>query len=108
MRKKYGTTWWGKQWLNSLNHIDYANRLPRGRTYANKGAVQEIDFNKNKIEALVQGSRRKPYKVSIQVPPFTALEKARVLEVITANPLFLSQLLNRRLPPDLNKACFNQ
>lgn len=108
MRKKYGTTWWGKQWLNSLNNIDNSNRLPRGRSYANKGAVLEINFNQNEIDALVQGSRRKPYKVKIQVSPFTALEKARILELITANPLFLSQLLNRRLPPDLNQACTNQ
>ncbi|MEM9723611.1 MAG: DEAD/DEAH box helicase, partial [Bacteroidota bacterium] len=108
MRKKYGNTWWGKQWLNSLNNIDFSNRLPRGRTYANKGAVLEISFNQNTIEALVQGSRRKPYRVKIKIPPFTALEKAKVLEVITGNPLFLSQLLNRRLPPELNSSCANQ
>ncbi|MCB0580997.1 MAG: hypothetical protein KDD10_17015 [Phaeodactylibacter sp.] len=38
MRKSYGTTWWGRQWLNALKDIDFSNRLPRGRTYANKGA----------------------------------------------------------------------
>lgn len=26
----FGKTWWGEQWLNTLTHIDYDNRLPRG------------------------------------------------------------------------------
>lgn len=39
-RKSYGNTWWGKQWLEAFNQIDNANRLPRGKTYANKGLVQ--------------------------------------------------------------------
>lgn len=37
-RTEYGTTWWGKQWLEALGDIDYDNRIPRGKTYANTGA----------------------------------------------------------------------
>ena len=47
MRRPYGTTGWGQQWLNALNDIDFSNRLPRGRTYANKGAVMAISIDKN-------------------------------------------------------------
>ncbi len=28
MASIYGKTWWGQQWLNSLQNIDYSNRLP--------------------------------------------------------------------------------
>ncbi|MBD0299380.1 MAG: hypothetical protein ICV82_03710, partial [Nitrososphaera sp.] len=52
---KYGQTWWGQQWLKSLDHIDWDNRLPRGRTYANKGAVKEVRIEGNTIHAKVQG-----------------------------------------------------
>ena len=45
MRRSYGTTWWGQQWLNALKDIDFSNRLPRGRTYANKGAVKAISIH---------------------------------------------------------------
>ena len=55
MRKTYGNTWWGKQWLNSLNNIDFSSRLSRGITYANKGLAQKIEFDKNRITAEVQG-----------------------------------------------------
>ena len=43
-RQSFGKTWWGSEWLKSLTHIDYANRIPRGSAYANKGAVRSIDY----------------------------------------------------------------
>ena len=30
MAEKFGRTWWGEQWLQSLKNVDYGNRLPRG------------------------------------------------------------------------------
>ena len=103
--RAYGTTWWGKQWLQSLNQIDNANRLPRGKTYANKGMAHDLVREGNTITAKVSGSRPQPYKVSITVPPFTADEQLRLLQLINDHPLFLSRLLNHELPPDLNDAC---
>lgn len=102
MRITYGNTWWGGQWLNALKHIDYSNRLPRGRSYANRGFVTQITIDRHQISARVKGSRRTPYRVDIAIPVFSGSEKAKILGVITDNPLFLSQLLNRSLPPELN------
>jgi len=105
MRKTYGNTWWGQQWLNALNEIDFSNRLPRGRTYANKGAVEAIDIADNQIHAWVAGSRPRPYKVELEIPQFNAGQKAQIIELVTQNALLLSKLLNRELPPALNDAC---
>ncbi len=101
--KQYGTTWWGKEWLKALNDIDYSNRLPRGRTYANKGAARDIQIKNNQISAKVQGSQRTPYRVNISVTVFTGSERIKILGIITENPLLLSQLLNRELPVGLNE-----
>jgi len=105
MRKSYGNTWWGKQWLNALNQIDFSNRLPRGRTYANKGLARDIEINGNNISANVQGSRPRPYKVSFTVPSFSNKEKAKIVEAVIENPMHLSSLLNRKLPPALMELC---
>ncbi|MCR9290594.1 MAG: DEAD/DEAH box helicase [Bacteroidetes bacterium] len=105
MRKTYGNTWWGKQWLNALNDIDYSNRLPRGRTYANKGMAFDIKIDENRITAKVRGSRRTPYRVDFKIPLFGANSKAKIIEIVTGNPLFLSQLLNRELPKQLKETC---
>jgi len=108
MRKTYGNTWWGKQWLNALAHIDYSNRLPRGRSYANRGMVTEISIEGNRIHAKVRGSRPRPYTVDIKVPPFTAAENAKIIGMVTDNPAYLSNLLNRQLPTELNDLCARQ
>ncbi len=103
MATQYGKTWWGQQWLNSLSKIDNSNRLPRGRTYANKGAVKNIEIETNAISAKVQGSAPRPYKVMVSVPIFTNNQKQALLEEILSNPTLLAKLLNRELPEELAK-----
>ena len=98
---QYGRTWWGAQWLKSLDRIDFSNRLGRGRSYANTGKVVSIKINDNVIQSKVKGSRPKPYDINIVVPPFFDKEKKVLLESIQKNPLILSQLLNRQLPEEL-------
>ena len=97
----WGRTWWGAQWLQSLTHIDYDNRLPRGRTYANRGAVSELRVAAGQIKARVQGSRALPYAVSIEVPAVTAADAARLSERLSAEPAMLARLLNRELDPEV-------
>lgn len=103
MATQYGKTWWGQQWLNSLSKIDNSNRLPRGKTYANNGAVKNIEIETNAISAQVQGSASRPYKVMVSVPIFTSSQKQALLEAILGNPTLLAKLLNRELPQELNK-----
>ena len=79
MRKTYGNTWWGKQWLNALNNIDYSNRLPRGKSYANRGFVKEIQIERHRIFAEVAGSQYHPYKVNFSIQTFSPNEKAAIM-----------------------------
>lgn len=99
MAAAFGKTWWGEQWLNSLSNIDYSNRLPRGASYARKGAVEKIKINGNHISAKVAGSRPRPYSVDIIMPPFFDPELGEFLREITKRPVIISKLLNRELDP---------
>ncbi|MEL6968715.1 MAG: DEAD/DEAH box helicase [Bacteroidota bacterium] len=105
MRKTYGNTWWGKQWLRTLQNIDDANRLPRGRTYANTGRVSTIDVSDHQVFAKVQGRRPRPYAVSIQLEPFTEQEKNQLLDSLIKRPFLLTQLLSREIPQGLAQLC---
>jgi len=107
-RVKYGQTWWGEQWLNALNHIDFDNRLPRGRAYASNGSVRDFRILNNRIEGEVQGSRRYPYDISIEVPLFSQTQKEKLLLAINNNPFLISQLLNRQLPQELHLLAHDQ
>lgn len=99
MSKKFGKTWWGEQWLNALSNIDYDNRLARGSSYANKGAVEKIKIDGNQIHAKVAGSRRNPYKVDIILPPFFDPELSEFILELSKKPVIISKLLNKELDP---------
>lgn len=101
MSKKFGKTWWGEQWLNSLNNIDYNNRLSRGSSYASKGAVTSIEIQGNQIHALVAGSRPKPYNVQIILPPFFDPQLNNFVKAISERPVIISKLLNRELDTEV-------
>lgn len=100
-RKKFGQTFWGKEWLNSLKGIDYSNRLPRGNAYANNGYVSHHEINKNKVLAKVEGSLHKPYDVTIEVPAFTVSEKQKIIDILSSNQAWVAELLNKQLPEEL-------
>ncbi len=97
--KSYGQTWWGAQWLNSLSQIDYDNRLPRGRSYANKGAVTKIEIQQGSIHAKVKGSRPQPYTVKIEVPAMPQHQAKVLLDALALDAVVISKMLNRELDP---------
>lgn len=66
-------TFWGKAWCTNLErYSDYANRLPRGRSYVRAGAVVDLRIGAGEIAARVSGSSL--YKTTVTV---SALPKAR-------------------------------
>jgi uncharacterized Zn finger protein len=63
-------TFWGKAWCDNLErYSDFANRLPRGRTYVRNGSVLDLRIAPGEIKALVSGSEI--YRVEIRVAPVT-------------------------------------
>jgi uncharacterized Zn finger protein len=66
-------SFWGKAWCDNLErYSDFANRLPRGRTYVRNGSVIDLQIAPGTVHALVSGS--KIYKVAVKVIP---VSKAR-------------------------------
>jgi uncharacterized Zn finger protein len=63
-------TFWGKAWCDNLErYSDFANRLPRGRTYLRNGSVIDLQIASGEIKALVSGSDI--YTVTVRVAPVT-------------------------------------
>jgi uncharacterized Zn finger protein len=64
--RKIAHSFWGLAWCDNLeSYSDFANRLPRGRTYVRNGSVIDLQIERGKIRALVSGSE--VYKVSIEI-----------------------------------------
>ena len=65
-RGAIATTFWGKAWCDNLEgYSDYANRLPRGRTYVRNGSVIDLQIKPGRVAAQVIGSDL--YDVAITV-----------------------------------------
>src|ERR1700738_755511 len=63
-------TFWGKAWCENLErYSDFANRLPRGRTYVRNGSVIDLQITPGEIKAMVSGSEI--YKVAVKVATVT-------------------------------------
>jgi uncharacterized Zn finger protein len=61
-------TFWGKSWCQNLErYSDYANRLPRGRTYVRSGCVVDLQISSGVVNARVSGSLL--YDVEVKVSP---------------------------------------
>jgi uncharacterized Zn finger protein len=73
-------TFWGKAWCHHLEGCsDYANRLPRGRTYVRNGSVLHLAIGARRVDALVQGTEL--YEVSVAI---AALAKPRWKAIVSA------------------------
>ena len=66
LRGAIAKTFWGKAWCDNLERYgDYANRLPRGRTYVRNGSVIDLAIGEGEIRAQVMGSSL--YRVEVRV-----------------------------------------
>ena len=64
------STFWGDAWCTNLEgYSDFANRLPRGRTYVRNGSVVHLTIAKGRIEAIVSGSELYEVRIDIAALP---------------------------------------
>jgi uncharacterized Zn finger protein len=103
-RGSFAKSWWAEQWITALERLVDSGRLSRGRRYARKGQVLSIEETKDGISARVQGSRRTPYKISIQVAPLTNLQWDKVIDALSEQALFTAQLLAGEMPQEIEQA----
>lgn len=94
--KDVAGTFWGRAWCENLErYSDYANRLPRGRTYLKNGYVVDLRVEPGKVRALVQGTSC--YEVKIRVRLLDQRRWARVVERSAGRVGSLVELLRGRL-----------
>lgn len=103
-RGQFGEHWWAQRWIAVLESFGWDNRLQRGRAYARKGQVLNIDMRPGQITARVQGSRRTPYQVQIHIRPLSDGQWERVIDAMAQQALFAAQLLAGEMPLEIEQA----
>ncbi len=90
------TTFWGRAWCDNLeSYSDYANRLPRGRTYVRNGAVLDLSIQSGKLSALVMGSQL--YRVRVSISPIGRAQWQALIKECAGRIDSLVELLRGRL-----------
>jgi len=100
-RGAIGDTWWSQRFIELLESLGVGSRLQRGRNYARRGQVVELEVEPGVVIAKVQGSRYTPYRVRIRGKTLSEQQWRRVEKAMSARALPLAQLLASEMPHDI-------
>jgi uncharacterized Zn finger protein len=100
-RGAIGETWWSQRFIALLESFGVGSRLQRGRNYARRGQVIELDVEPGIVIAKVQGSRYTPYRVRIQCKALAEQQWRRLEKAMASQALPLAQLLAGEMPRDI-------
>lgn len=102
-RGAIGESWWSRRFLDVLESFAMGTRLTRGRTYARKGQVLSLEVAPGEVRATVQGSRAKPYRVTIGLAVFPEIVWAKAEIALSEQALPSAKLLAGEVPPELDE-----
>lgn len=98
--RQIAKTFWGSSWCEHLEAFrDFANRLPRGKTYLRNGSVVHLGISKGKVEAYVAGSSL--YKVEIKISTLPRDKWAAIKQKCTGRISSLVELLQGRFSAEV-------
>ncbi len=101
--RKIARTFWGAGWCKHLEAFsDYANRLPRGRSYVRNGMVCHLKVSEIVIEAMVCGTAL--YNVEITVDKLPEKKWHQLKKQCAGQIGSLLDLLQGKLSPEIMTA----
>ena len=103
------SSWWGKSWCENLErYADWSNRIERGKKYVRNEAVVDLKIHGGKINALVIGSKAKPYRVEIRIDPLSSKQLDEIERLATGRIQNLEALVEGNFPEELKEVLFRK
>ena len=97
--RQIAKSWWGMAWCKNIEqYADYVSRIERGKRYVRSGAVVDLQIVKGKVKARVQGTRKTPYKVEINISPLKEEVCEDIIEKCSSQIQNLQELVNGQFP----------
>src|SRR5262249_43353640 len=100
-RGSFSQTWWGRRWIEALEAFGWDNRLSRGRSYARRGQVVDLEVTPGQVTARVQGSAAEPYRVRIRLAPLPEERWQSAFEALAREAGHAARLLAGELPEEI-------
>lgn len=105
--RKIACSFWGQAWCSNLEaYSDYANRLPRGRTYVRNGSVIDLKIEGGRVRAKVSGSSL--YSVDIAIEAVDAARWDRIKSACGGGIPSLLELLQGQLSDEIMQVVTNK
>ncbi len=93
-------SFWGKAWCDNLeSYSDYANRMPRGRTYARNGSIVDLQIGPGRVTAIVSGSEI--YEIEIEIDRLDQKLWKRIVSECTGRIGSMVELLQGRFSDEV-------
>lgn len=102
-RGSVAQTWWSARFIEVLDGLGVGGRLARGRSYARAGQTLQLTVTAGAVTALVQGSRRAPYRVRIGLATYGKAEWAAVEQALADDAWYAATLLAGGMPPEIEQ-----
>jgi len=103
--RKPGATWWGRRWIEALEHgsRDVVTRLGKGRAYARDGHVHGLRIHPGQVRATVTDDELDSHQVTLKLESFDDQTWTNILQHMSASALNAAQLLNGEMPRDIDQ-----
>jgi uncharacterized Zn finger protein len=102
-RGSIGQKWWSRRFIDLLESFADTGRLQRGRTYARQGQVLELQVAPYEVTAMVQGSRKRPYTVTLGIDVIDGPDWENIEQALASRAVFRARLLAGEMPPEIEE-----
>lgn len=102
-RGAFGESWWAQRWIAVLESFNIGARLSRGRSYARKGQVMNVEISKGAVKAKVQGSSSRPYSITIKMKALPESDWKKLAQALSREALFAAKLLTGEMPQEIEQ-----
>lgn len=100
-RGAIGQSWWSERFLEVLKSFMVGGRLDRGKNYARRGQVIDLDVAAGSVTARVQGTRATPYKVRLKMTVFSADDWRQIEHALAQRAWYSAKLLAGEMPDEI-------
>lgn len=104
-RKEYGSTWWGKAFLRSMESACSEKVSSLGKASALAGKVYDVSVRMGCIKAKAEGPLGEEYNVVIRFDKLAGTEKKGLLSIVSEPGVSLA-LLSNELPASYESGGF--
>jgi uncharacterized Zn finger protein len=96
-RKDYGSSWWGRAWLKSIEQICKDSVSSMGKSCALEGNVYDVDIKAGSVHAKAEGAHGEEYNVMVRFDRVKGKERMELFSLVSEPSVYLA-LLSNELP----------